>query len=265
MSEQEDVITALREAGVLAGVRWAYLSASARTLEEYSEEDGHDATWLGTTRFTLFRNRLDRVFACDRYAVSSENDDAGLDTLLAQLSTVDVDTMPRLAPDLVERSDLNGSPGWASAGVRLLLASCPFGKVDEVHWSEKSPTKQRVASQPNPDAAQGSLFEGLVDEEVAGIEAMFKQAKQLDLLTFVLAHTLDPVSQNRELILGRPRLNSAGEDGWHWQHDVLSTPPADGGRRTDVGPRPTGPSPVPDAPVRIRRRNDETGHASAEQ
>jgi len=66
----------LGDAGVLAGVRWAYLSATTRSLETYSEADGHDAAWLGNTRFTLFRNRLDRVFACERYAVHSGENDA---------------------------------------------------------------------------------------------------------------------------------------------------------------------------------------------
>src|SRR5215470_13081127 len=102
----------LGEAGVLAGVRWAYLSAIARSLETYSEGDGHYAAWLGSTRFTLFRNRLDRVFACERYAVSSGDYDADLDLLYDQLSDRDIDTMPRLDPSLVRRSNLNGSPGW---------------------------------------------------------------------------------------------------------------------------------------------------------
>jgi hypothetical protein len=52
VSEQQDVIGDLEAALVLAGVRWAYRSATTRTLETYSEADDHDAAWLGNTRFT---------------------------------------------------------------------------------------------------------------------------------------------------------------------------------------------------------------------
>lgn len=67
MSEQQDVIGDLEAAGVLSGVSWAYRVATSRTLEIFSEADGRNAALLGNLRFTLFRNRLDRVFACDRY------------------------------------------------------------------------------------------------------------------------------------------------------------------------------------------------------
>src|SRR5215813_1409160 len=61
MDEQHDVIVKLGDAGILAGVRWAYESATRRALETYSEADGHDAAWLGNTRFTLFRLRRRRA------------------------------------------------------------------------------------------------------------------------------------------------------------------------------------------------------------
>src|ERR1700722_19662748 len=66
MGEQQEVIEELTAAGVLAGIRWAYESATRRSLESYCEADGHDPAWLGHTRFTLFRDRLDRVFTCSR-------------------------------------------------------------------------------------------------------------------------------------------------------------------------------------------------------
>lgn len=257
MSEQQDVIAELGDAKVLAGVRWAYLSATARSLETYSEADGHDAAWLGNTRFTYFRNRLDRVFACERYAVHSGDDDADLDLLYAELSEHDIETMPRLAPGLVRRSNLNGSPGWAHGQRRFLLASCVFGKLDQMPWPQKSPTKQRVARQRNPEPPQPSLFEGFADEEISSLESALTAANELDMVTFVVAHSLDPLSQQVELVLGRARLNSGGGQAWHWRQDLLSTPPADGGRRTDDTPLPTGPNTVPDAPVRLRRRAEE--------
>jgi len=257
VSEQQDVIAELGEVGVLAGVRWAYLSATTRALETYVESDGHDAAWLGNTRFTLFRDRLDRVFACERYAVSPGNDDADLDLLYAELSDRDIDTLPRLDPALVRRSNLNGSPGWAHEGRRFLLASCAFGKLDQLPWPQKSPTKQRVAQQRNPEPPQPSLFEAFADEEIGGLEAALTAERQLDMVTFVVAHSLDPLSQQMELVFGRARLNSGGSKAWHWRQDLLGTPPGHGERRTDDTPLPTGPNTVPDAPVRLRRHAEE--------
>jgi hypothetical protein len=51
MSEQQDVMGELEAAGVLAGVRWAYRAATNRTLEIFSEPDGHDAALLGNMRW----------------------------------------------------------------------------------------------------------------------------------------------------------------------------------------------------------------------
>jgi len=256
VSEHRDVITEFGDAGLLAGVRWAYLAATARALETYSEADGHDAALLGSLRYTLFRDRLDRVFACERYAVRSGNDDADLDLLYDQLSERDVDAMPQLDAGLVRRADLNGSPGWAHNERRFLLASCDFGELDRLPWPRKSPTKQQVARQRTPEPPQPSLFEGLEAEEFGGLE-MLATEPELDLETYVVAHTLDPLSGRTELVLGRPRLNTGGGQAWHWRHDILSTPPSDGGRRTDGTPLPTGPNTVPDAPVRLRRPMDE--------
>lgn len=266
MSEQQDVITEFSEVGVLDGVRWAYASATARTLEMYSEADGHDAAWLGNTRFMYLRDRLDRVFACERYAVRSGHDGADLDQLYAELSAPDVASMPRLDAGLVVRSNLNGSPGWAYGSRRVLLASGAFGKLDQMPWPQKSATKQRVAQQPNPNPDQPSLFEGFADEEVGGLELALRADRELDMATFVLAHALDALSQQKELVIGRPRLNSGGGQAWHWRQDVLGTPPSAGGRRVDGAPRPTGPDSVPDAHVRIRRRGDQAdGKARADQ
>lgn len=256
MSEQQEVIAELGDAGVLAGVRWACLSATTRSLETYSEADGHDAAWLGNTRFTYFRNRLDRVFACERYAVPSGDDDADLDLLYAELSEHDRKTMPRLPPGLVRRANLNGSPGWAHGQRRFLLASSVFGKLDQMPWPQKSPTKQRVARQRNPEPPQPSLFEGFADEEIAGLETALA-ANELDMVTFVVAHSLDPLSQQVELAFGRPRLNTGGGQAWHWRQNLLGTPPADGGRRPSDTPLPTGPKTVPDAAVRLRDQADE--------
>ena len=151
MIEQQDVIASFGDAGVLAGIRWAYLSATSRVLDVYSEADGHDATWAGMTRFTLFRDRLDRVFACGRYAVPAGSDAAiSLDLLHAELTERDIATMPQLPPGLVVRADLNGSPGWVWQDWRWLLASCAFGKIDELPWSQKASPSSGWPSSATP-------------------------------------------------------------------------------------------------------------------
>ncbi|MCA1672077.1 MAG: hypothetical protein LC799_07695 [Actinobacteria bacterium] len=258
MGEQQDAIASFGDAGVLAGIRWAYLSATSRVLDDYSEAAGHDATWAGMTRFTYFRDRLDRVFACGRYAVPAGSDAAiSVDLLHAELTERDIATMPQLPTDLVVRADLNGSPGWAWQNWRWLLASCTFGKIDELPWPRKSPTKQRVAQQRNLDPAQGSLFDELADEEVGGLEVLLAAARQLDRETLVVAHSQDVDHDGRELVLGRARLNTGGGKAWHWYQDLLTIPPAEGGRRIDEAPSPTGPNTVLDAPVRLRRPASE--------
>jgi hypothetical protein len=266
MSEQQEVVADLAAAGVLAGIRWAYLSAATRALETYSEADGDDPALLGSSRFTRFRDRLDRVFACERYAVHAGGDnDADLDVLYDQLSERDIVTMPRLAPGLIRRSNLSGSPGWAHGGRRFLLASCEFGKLDRIPWPQKSKTKQRVARQSNPDPSQPSLFEDFAAEEVGGLAAL-TAGGELDLVTFVVAHTLDPLSRHIELALGRPRLNAGGGQPWHWRQNLLDLPPADGGRRAGDASLPAGSDTVPDAPVRLRRGPAERrADASGEQ
>ncbi|WP_228002378.1 hypothetical protein [Nocardia australiensis] len=255
MSEQQDVIAELGSAGVLAGIRWAYLSATARLLTTSADDAAFDDPgWIGTSRFKLFTDRLDRVFACKRYSVSGSDPDAALDLLYAQLPKNEIESMPRLAPGLVERNDLNLSSGWAFGDKRFLLAAAVFGKLRELPWSQKSPTKQKVASQPDPHPEQGSLFAGDTDTELSTLESQLIESQKLDMTTFVIGHSIDVISGDLELGFGRPRLNSGGGDTWLWLENLLNLPPASGGRRGDAGPGPTAPDAEPDAPVRLRRR-----------
>ena len=270
MSEQHDLVAALEAAGVLAGIRWAFRSAADRVLDDYSEAAGHDSTWLGITRFTLFRDRLDRVFSCHRYALDQAIDaSTGLDVLRAELSDRDIATMPRLDPDLVERSDLNGSPGWAWQGRRWLLASASFGKIDTLPWLERSQTKQRIAEQRNPDPDQPSLFDCLADGEVGGLAALaalVASTPQLDQETLVVAHSLDVDHHDRELVLGRARLNAGGGKAWHWRTDLLASPPTGGERHPGGSPAPSGQDDgAPDAPVRLRHPAAEPGVPAGER
>lgn len=267
MGEQTDVIAELGAAGVLAGLRWAYESATRRALESYSEADGHDVAWLGNTRFTLFRDRLDRVFACERYAVSGDGLD--LDLLYAELSDQDLVTMPRLTPGLVRRSDLHGSAGWAYRDRRFLLASGEFGRLDTLPWLQKSLTKQLVALQRNPDVRQPSLFETLLaeagppDESGAIDPALLAGDRELDLVTYVVAHTLDVFSRETELVFGRPRLNLGGGPAWYWREDLLAFPLPAAERQAEAAPVTVDPSWVPDAPVRLRRQQGARSDAAS--
>jgi hypothetical protein len=276
MAEQQDVIEGLTAAGVLTGIRWAYESATRRSLEIYSEADGHDSAWLGHTRFTLFRDRLDRVFGCQRYAIPAADGRLDVDVLTAELSERDLSTMPRLAPGLVRRSDLRGSAGWAYRRHWFLIASAEFGRLDTLPWQEKSVTKQLVAMQPSPDLRQPSLFEDLLTDGVLPDEflpdgpspdgvlhgtalpgrldpLLLAADRELKLPAFIVAHTLDASTGQIELTFGRPKLNLRGGPAWHWREDLLNVPlPVV--RRTEVpaAAEIDNPSEVPDAPVRLR-------------
>ena len=276
MAEQQEVIEGLTAAGVLTGIRWAFESATRRSLEIYSEADGHDSAWLGHTRFTLFRDRLDRVFSCERYAVPTADGRLDVDVLCAELSERDLSTMPRLAPGLVRRSDLRGSAGWAYRRHWFLISSAEFGRLETLPWQEKSVTKQLVAMQPNPDLRQPSLFQDLLTDGVLPDEflpdggspdgvlqgtalpgrldpLLLAADRELKLPTFIVAHTLDASTGQTELTFGRPKLNLRGGPAWYWRVNLLNVPlPVV--RRTEVpaAAEIDNPSEVPDAPVRLR-------------
>ena len=271
MGEQQEVIEELTAAGVLTGIRWAYESATRRSLESYCEADGHDSAWLGHTRFTLFRDRLDRVFACSRYAVPTADGELDRDLLYAELSERDLATLPRVAPGLVLRRDLRGSAGWSYRRHWFLIASAEFGRIDTLPWLEKSVTKQLVAAQPGPDHRQPSLFEDLLTDGVlpddllpegaplgaslpARIDPLLLAAdRQLKLPTFIVAHTLDADTGEIELAFGRPWLNLRGGSAWHWRENLLTVPlPAVRRTEAPAAARIDKLSAVPDAPVRLR-------------
>lgn len=264
MSERDEVLEALGQSGVLSAVRWAYGSAAARTLEDYSEDAGHDAAWFGYTRFKFICDRLDRVFSCGRYAVPDDADGrASLDVVHTELSQDDVESMPAVRPRTVVRGDLNQSPGWVAGEVRLLLHSIAPGKRSEdLTWPSGRPTKRQVAQQPSADVAEQTLFESLGEAELGG-DALFDQTTALDLRTLVVAHGLHPVTGSRELVLGHPRLNDDGRRPWYWTHDLLQTRPGDGERLRPAPAGPVHPQDVPDAPVKLRRRAESGSEGAA--
>lgn len=262
MTQQSDVVSRFQAAAIFGGIRWAYGAASTRTLDDYSEDAGHDASWFGQTRYILFRDRLDRVFSCGRYALAAtEDEQAGHDLVTVELQQHEIDTMPRVDTDLVHRSDLHGSPGWAFGDARFLLASCGVDKIDSLPWPQRSFTKQEVAGQPAPEPPP-SLFDDIPDEEKPELVHLLT-AGALDLDTFVVAHSLDAVSGRRELVFGRPRLNRGGGDAWYWYENLLSTPPSIPGQQPVPPVAPT-PDDVPDAPVTLRTREHDRKSKVAE-
>lgn len=262
MSEQHDVMGRLRDSGVVDGIEWSYRSATSRALSDHSEEAGYNRASLGFNRFTLFKDRLDRVFSCGKYVLDDEGDTTrGLDILHAELAEDEIRMMPQLAPHLVRRADLNRSPGWAFEDLRFLLASSPFGKIDRIAWPRKGKTIQLIAAQPNPEP-QPSLFDDLDPEEIPGLAELSEA--QLDLDTFVVAHALDPLTQGLELAIGRPCTTSGGGPTWYWREDLLATRPTPGGHRIET-PSLAGPDTVEDAPVRLRpaaKRTPKAGEQS---
>lgn len=262
MSEQSDAIEDLTPGNVLDGIRWAARTSAARVIGDYDPETGYDQGWLGYSLHKLLKDRLDRVFSCGKFAVASPEDSTeGLDVLAAGLRQEDVASMPVVRPGLVERDDLNGSPGWRAGHWRWLLASARYGEVERIPWPEKSPTKQRVAAQPAP----GQLAfdsEQLGIPELVDLLADLSELELLPTTTLVLAHALDPETGDVQLPLGRPRLHFV-DDCWYWSTDLMDGWEPEGGAGRVGGPVLPGPRPddVPDAPVRLRRRSGRVDDA----
>ncbi|WP_091251026.1 hypothetical protein [Micromonospora matsumotoense] len=262
MTEEESVISALAKGGIIPVLLWAAGSAHARAWADFDPETGHDQAVLGYTAHKLLVDRQDRVFRQGRYVLTDGEDsgigDTGQDVLRAGLAATEQDGLPHC--EGVERADVSGSPAWKFGRYRWFPTAFDFGKVNELSWTRKSPTKQRIAGQlksANPDQillpytydqpVGQSLNEMTVGELMAA-----NIAAMVDL---ILAHSVDPHSGATELHLGRARLNTGGGSPWHWLRP-LHRPDSGDGIRTTV-PQQTPPTrgvEVPDAPVRLRPR-----------
>lgn len=259
MSEREQILSVLGKSEVLRGIQWAYVAAARRTREDYDEPTGHNATWVGITRWVLLCDRLDRVFSCGKYATREDSPDtAGLDILFATLTKTEQATFPNIEPGTVVRDDLVGSPGWSNGDVRWLLASAEFGSVDAINWSRRSQVKQRAAKQVDPDSDQLSILDALMDDPgVTKLREALERAIEFDITTLVVTHTQDIDTNDRELYLGLPSMDDR-DSAWAWNESLLTAPPGDGGRQTPPAFEPDGPSDVPDAPVRLRIPGEKT-------
>lgn len=270
MNERDDILLRLEDAGILNGIRWAYRSAARQVSEDYSEESGHTAGWVGNTRYVLFQDRLDRVFSCGRYGLNVDvHPNQGQDVVFASLTQDEIETLPLIDPKLVQRSNLNHSIGWSFSGIRWLLASGPFGKLDAIRWDRRSRTKMLVAQQRNVDPNQASLFEDLPEESTPEwIDAVTTpDLAELDQLTLVIGHSQNIMTWRSEMGIGIPRLAHDGS-AWNWFEDLLTTPPTTGGIRLMQPSAQVAQNDLdePDAPVKLRRRKtDETELPTAEE
>jgi hypothetical protein len=253
MSERQRILSVLGGTDVLNGIQWAFESAARRTREDYDEPTGHNATWIGITRWVLLCDRLDRVFSCGKYATREDSPGGvGLDVLFATLTDAERAAFPYIEPGTVVRDDLVGSPGWRNDEVRWLLASAEFGGIDEINWSRRSRVKQRTAKQIDPDNDQLSILDVLMDDPgAANLREALEHAVEFDVTTLVVAHTHDVDTNDRELYLGLPSMDDQGTS-WAWKENLLAGPASDGERRKPPVAEPDGPSDVPDAPVRLR-------------
>lgn len=253
MIDQEQLCNRLGQAGVLAGIAWAYRSAARRLMEDFSESAGYNATCAGVGLRALLEDRLDRVFSCGKYVVDPEqSDDSGLDLLYAELSSDEVATLPKIAAGVVSRSNLNGSAGWRLEGVRWLLASARSGGVNSIEWKSKSPTKKLVARQFGNSPDNPSLFDDFAENEI-GEDLLFWSGEPFDMDTLIVGYSLDLVTYGRELVLGQSRWNPDGTSAWYWTMDLLAGRAPGGARGDAVEHAFVQPDEVPDAPVKLRR------------
>ncbi|MER6589663.1 hypothetical protein [Micromonospora chalcea] len=262
MTEEENVVSALTESGIIPTLLWAAESAHARAWADFDSETGHDQAVLGYTAHKLLVDRQDRVFRQGRYLLTDGEDspsgDTGQDVLLAGLAPTEQDGLPHR--EGVERADVNGSPAWRFGRYRWFPTAFDFGKVNDLSWTRKSPTKQRIAAQfrsVNPDQillphTYDQPVGQALDEMTVGELLAATAEVMIDL---ILAHSVDPHTGATELYLGRAQLNTGGGPAWQWLHPLHRSDGGDGARTTVPQQTPsTRGVDVPDAPVRLRPR-----------
>ncbi|MDQ6733181.1 MAG: hypothetical protein M3Z35_03540, partial [Nitrospirota bacterium] len=150
MSEETDVIEALEEAGVVALFNWVGRVAFERVFRDFDEDAGHDQAIVGSLAYKYLLNLFDRATSSGKYTLpDGSSPEDGRDLLRLGITDQAFADMPRFDRDSINRSNFNGSPGWATPEIRWLLQSFKFSGIDKIAWSDKSPTKQRVAGLPH--------------------------------------------------------------------------------------------------------------------
>jgi hypothetical protein len=246
MTEQKEAIRDLTRAGVLAGIRWAWGSACRYAAMDYNPATGHDQALLGLNAHKLFKDRLDRVFSCLKYSVQDPADDqSGLDVLVDGLLPEEAEVLLALRSNDVERADRTFSPGWRYNSWHWLLSAFPPGGVKKIDWRRKSPTKQRVAYERNPD-----YYDLFTDTGDADSPTVIRS-------TLIIAHSYDGELGGRELYVGSPKVDPNSGDPWNWLKDLLAEPPSGADGTMPTWPDLPTPGPdVKDAVVRLKPDKD---------
>ncbi len=218
MSEKEKIWAELEANAALELLPWAAATTFKRVAQDYDKPAGHTQTVVGVLAYTYLQDLLDRATSCGEYALPADvTSTKGIDLLREGITQEAFEAMPRLDPELFNRSDYNGSPGWATSSTRWLLQSFPYGGIEKIQWSQKSPSKQIVAGQPyiSPD-------ETLVGWDALGLEeGTVATIDEFVGITLVLAHGFDRESGAYEMYLGRSRHRAhRGESPWHWKRLV---------------------------------------------
>jgi hypothetical protein len=219
-AEDEKVIGEMTEGGVVAALRWAAVSAYTRAWADFDPETGHSQTVLGITAHTLLTDRLDRVFRLEKYRSGDEPDQ-----VLAGLLASERESLPHVAG--VVRADLNGSPAWQFGPYRWFVSSFEHGRIHDISWGRKSPTKRRIAAETGGHSPDQFVLPGTFDEpvgyalDVLTVRDLLAANGRNTVVSTVLTHSIDPRTGAIELFLGRPRLNTDGGGPWMWIRSLL--------------------------------------------
>lgn len=263
MSEETEALAALEAAGVTDLYQWAAQTAFARVSQDYEEAAGHDQAVVGTLAYKYFQDLFDRATSSGKFALpdgASAQD--GRDVLQQGISGDAFLHMPHFVPDAINRSNCNGSPGWALGDFRWLLQSYRFGQVDSIVWGQKSQTKLLVARQPfiSGEVPLFSFSEfGLPEPTLIAIDDFVGT-------TLVLAHAFNRENGAYEAYVGHSHEPEHWGDGsWYWRQLVASGGAGSPGA-SQIADRPLFPGTAPshdveDADVRLRRVEDDAADA----
>ncbi len=264
MTAEGDAIAILKASGLLEVLTWAAPVAFAATDQLYDEDQGHGQGFVGFANFTHYKDLVDRATANGRFKLGAGLDGLGEDVLKRGITPEAFGSMPILPAGAVVRRDYKQSPGWAIEGLRVLLQSYPFGKVDDIKWVQRSEAKRRVADQ---------LFLGediLFTAEELGLETIPGIPDDDDFagVTLIAAHAFNPTTKQFELYIGQSKNPEYADDTcWHWKMLLLSggTPAGSTGLPIPTSMPSGGASPdVEDVPVRIKRSGAGGGSGVAD-
>lgn len=255
MGQGSEVAKTFEANGLMDALRWAWRSAASHAYDEHNPEVGHTLANLGLNAHNQLKDRIERVGQTGAYRLPTVDDaddtpdrlPSGEDVLHAGLDRDEIISMIALDPGAIVRCDFNGSPGFRMGNYLVLMQSHPLGQVQDIRWSQKSATKQRAASQGDPD--QYALFDDIHSDAPESGD---------DLRVLVLAHAIDPDTGRPELHLGQPSMNEHDESPWYWLFEIRDDlPRPNAGTHSDDTPAIDPNEGVPDATVKRRMQSEE--------